>query len=339
MVKYKSGEAFIDCLYKELINSEEVKKAIERRGINPKSREEAIRYYMERMEQAHSTSRKIDILKRFYYRKYVIDHLPESYVELQWRIAREQGYGNVRITDDMKEEMLEDIQSEQRKSLDMWIEYLNDENAMYPMWFKYYAFQGMLKLGQFDKEKREFSRRTKDTASPFIEVNPEILGQMYTILSKLIGKEELTEEELTEEELKALESGDSFQRLYTSLLSQMEEKIAAGAKVLESAGGYSPTLGIIGAVLGLIQVMQNLSDPSKLGAGIAVAFVATIYGLFAANLVMIPLGTRIKFIYQDVFLYKNMIIEGVLSIQAGESPVLIERKLQSFIIDNKGAEK
>ena len=121
-------------------------------------------------------------------------------------------------------------------------------------------------------------------------------------------------------------------------VSQLEQYVHNAAKVFESFGGYSPTLGIIGAVMGLIQVMQNLSDPSKLGAGIAVAFVATIYGLFAANLVMIPLGTRIKFIYQNVFLYKEMIIEGVLSIQAGESPVLIERKLQSFILEEeKGA--
>ena len=118
-------------------------------------------------------------------------------------------------------------------------------------------------------------------------------------------------------------------------LTQLEAKVMNAAKVYESFGGYSPTLGIIGAVMGLIQVMQNLSDPSKLGAGIAVAFVATIYGLFAANLVMIPLGTRIKFIYQRVFLYKEMIIEGVLSIQAGESPVLIERKLRSFILEDK----
>ena len=117
-------------------------------------------------------------------------------------------------------------------------------------------------------------------------------------------------------------------------IEQLEQYINNASKVFESFGGYSPTLGIIGAVMGLIQVMQNLSDPSKLGAGIAVAFVATIYGLFAANLLMIPLSTRIKFIYQNVFLYKNMILEGTLSIQAGESPVLIERKLRSFILDN-----
>jgi chemotaxis protein MotA len=118
-------------------------------------------------------------------------------------------------------------------------------------------------------------------------------------------------------------------------LNQEEQAVHNAATVYESFGGYSPTLGIIGAVLGLIQVMQNLSDPSKLGAGIAVAFVATIYGLFVANLVMIPLGTRIKFIYQEVFLYKNMIVEGVLSIQAGESPVLIERKLRSFLLEGE----
>jgi len=118
-------------------------------------------------------------------------------------------------------------------------------------------------------------------------------------------------------------------------ISQLEQKIANGAKVYESFGGYAPTLGIIGAVMGLIQVMQNLSDPSKLGAGIAVAFVATIYGLFAANLIMIPCGTRIKLNYQIVFLAKEIILEGVLSIQAGESPALIERKLQTFLLKTK----
>lgn len=119
-------------------------------------------------------------------------------------------------------------------------------------------------------------------------------------------------------------------------LSQLEAKISAGAKVWESAGGYSPTLGIIGAVMGLIQVMQNLNDPSALGAGIAVAFVATIYGLFAANLYFIPLATRAKFKYQRIFTAKELMIEGVLAMQAGESPALIERKLSTYIlVENK----
>ena len=122
-------------------------------------------------------------------------------------------------------------------------------------------------------------------------------------------------------------------------LSQMQEKIAAGAKVLESAGGYSPTLGIIGAVLGLIQVMQNLSDPSKLGAGIAVAFVATIYGLVVANLFTIPYSTRAKRKYAHIFTSMELMIEGILSIQAGESPALIERKLECYIVDKKAKQQ
>ena len=93
--------------------------------------------------------------------------------------------------------------------------------------------------------------------------------------------------------------------------------------------------GIIGAVLGLIQVMQNLNDPSRLGAGIAVAFVATIYGLVIANLLCIPYSTRAKRKYAHIFTSMEVMIEGILSIQAGESPALIERKLECYIVDKK----
>lgn len=123
------------------------------------------------------------------------------------------------------------------------------------------------------------------------------------------------------------------QGMMENQIAQLEEKVSKGAKVYESAGAYSPTLGIIGAVLGLIQVMQNLSDPSKLGAGIAVAFVATIYGLFIANLVLLPISSRMKANFQEVFLAKEVMLEGILAIQAGESPALIERKLRSFILE------
>ena len=129
------------------------------------------------------------------------------------------------------------------------------------------------------------------------------------------------------------------QGMMENQIGQQEEKVERGSKVFESAGAYSPTLGIIGAVMGLIQVMQNLSDPSKLGAGIAVAFVATVYGLFAANLVLLPMSTRIKFNFKKVFLAKEIMLEGILAIQAGESPALIERKLYSFLIDREGVKK
>lgn len=116
-------------------------------------------------------------------------------------------------------------------------------------------------------------------------------------------------------------------------VGQLEEMEAGAAKVYESFGAYAPTIGIIGAVLGLIQVMKNLSDPSSLGAGIATAFVATIYGLVGANLVALPFGTKLKFKTKQVMLVKEMIIEGILSIQAGESPALIERKLRAFVFN------
>jgi len=218
MREYKSGESFVDSIYQELINSKEVKKAIERKGVNPKTREEYIKTYMERLEKAHSNERKIALLKSLYYKRYVIDHLPENYLKNEWKIARERGFGNVRITNEMKKEMLEKIQEEQKSSLDSWLTYLNSEDAMYPMWFKYYAFQGMLKLGKFDKETRKFTKRTKDTVSPFIDVNPEILGQMYTMIYKMINKKELTDNEIN-----ALNSGESFIKLYTYLLNQMND--------------------------------------------------------------------------------------------------------------------
>ena len=125
--------------------------------------------------------------------------------------------------------------------------------------------------------------------------------------------------------------------LMETQLSQMEASSTSDLKVWEAAGAYAPTFGIIGAVMGLINVMKNLADPSALGAGIAVAFVATIYGLIGANLVFIPISTKIKNKDHHVFLAKQMMIEGILSIQAGESPALIERKLQAFILENTEA--
>lgn len=123
--------------------------------------------------------------------------------------------------------------------------------------------------------------------------------------------------------------------LMETQLAQMEASSLSDCKVWEGAGAYAPTFGIIGAVMGLINVMRNLSDPSALGAGIAVAFVATIYGLIGANLVFIPISTKIKNKDHHMFIAKQMMIEGILSIQAGESPALIERKLQSFILEEE----
>jgi len=102
------------------------------------------------------------------------------------------------------------------------------------------------------------------------------------------------------------------------------------ADVLETAAGYTPTLGILGAVLGLIRVMQNLGDPSKLGTGIAVAFVATVYGVGAANLVLLPLATKLRGRARDEALHREIVIEGMVALQEGLNPRLIEQQLRSF---------
>lgn len=110
------------------------------------------------------------------------------------------------------------------------------------------------------------------------------------------------------------------------------EYAEAPADVLETAAGYTPTLGILGAVLGLIHVMQSLSDPSKLGSGIAVAFVATVYGVATANLVLLPLATKLRGAARRAALTRELIIEGMTAVQEGLNPRVIEQKLRGFLV-------
>jgi len=123
-------------------------------------------------------------------------------------------------------------------------------------------------------------------------------------------------------------------------LTCFEEHSKMSGEIFEAAGGFAPTIGIIGAVLGLIHVMENLSDSSKLGAGIAVAFVATIYGLMVANIFCIPVGTKLKHIVKSDVQQKEMVIEGLIAIQNGENPHFIEQKLRAYLHESaKGGEK
>lgn len=112
-----------------------------------------------------------------------------------------------------------------------------------------------------------------------------------------------------------------------------EEELNAGAKIWSDAGGYAPTIGILGAVLGLIHVMENLSDTSKLGAGIATAFVATVYGVGGANLILIPIGNRIKRKIREEMLVKEVIVQGAVGIVSGHTPYVIQEKLNSYLND------
>jgi chemotaxis protein MotA len=113
-----------------------------------------------------------------------------------------------------------------------------------------------------------------------------------------------------------------------------EDHTKHSVEFFEAAGGYAPTIGIIGAVLGLIHVMSNLSDTSKLGAGIAVAFVATIYGLMTANIICLPISSKLKIRMKEEMLRRIMILEGLIAIQNGENPHFIEQKLKAFVGDH-----
>lgn len=134
--------------------------------------------------------------------------------------------------------------------------------------------------------------------------------------------------------LQLLVDGAEPERLHDVLeveIAAFEQNMKMAARVWESAGGYAPTIGILGAVLGLIQVMENLSDPSKLGAGIAVAFVATIYGVGSANLIFLPISKKLMANISRMVAVREMFVDGLVGIANGDNPRIIESRLQGYI--------
>jgi chemotaxis protein MotA len=153
----------------------------------------------------------------------------------------------------------------------------------------------------------------------------------------LLALENITnqvKDEFTRKGLQLLVDGAEPERLREVLeveIDTYEQELKLSARVWEAAGGYSPTIGILGAVLGLIHVMENLSDPSKLGAGIAVAFVATIYGVGLANLVFLPMANKLKAHINRLVAQRELIVDGLLGIANGDNPRIIESRLQGYI--------
>ncbi len=128
-----------------------------------------------------------------------------------------------------------------------------------------------------------------------------------------------------------------LRRIFEEEIAVSERRKMAAAKVWSDAGGFAPTIGIIGAVLGLISVMANITDTSMLGQGIAVAFVATIYGVGSANLVFLPIANKLKSLIRFRAETEHMILEGALSVIGGMNPYLIEQKMRAFTGEVKGA--
>ena len=153
----------------------------------------------------------------------------------------------------------------------------------------------------------------------------------------LLGLEKISETEpdlFSRKGLQLLVDGnepDDVRKTMELEIIVQEERDLQAAKVYEGMGGYSPTIGIIGAVMGLIHVMGNLSDPSKLGSGIAVAFVATIYGVGIANLFLLPAANKLKSIVRERSRYQDMLTEGLIAIAEGENPQVIALRLEAFL--------
>jgi chemotaxis protein MotA len=124
---------------------------------------------------------------------------------------------------------------------------------------------------------------------------------------------------------------DDIRRLLEADIDIEQERNEHAARVFEAMGGYSPTIGIIGAVIGLIQAMFHLEEPGTLGAGIAIAFVATIYGVGFANLLYLPIANRLRAFHYHYGLYQEMTLEGLLAIAHGENGQQVERRLRAYL--------
>jgi chemotaxis protein MotA len=153
----------------------------------------------------------------------------------------------------------------------------------------------------------------------------------------LLGLESAVEGEADDFIKKGLQSlvdggePEAIRNLLEVELETREHFDTAAAKVFEGMGIYAPTLGIIGAVMGLMAVMQNLSDPSKLGPGIAAAFIATLYGIGLANLFFLPMASKLKSVIHAQTQVRQMTIEGIIAIAQGENPRNIESKLNGYL--------
>ena len=168
-------------------------------------------------------------------------------------------------------------------------------------------------------------------------INRVIGWSMTARKDGLLGLESVAEAEMdlyAQKGLQLLVDGMESEGIRSILevdLYTQEDRDLQAAKFYECMGGYAPTIGIIGAVMGLIHVMGNLADPSQLGSGIAVAFVATIYGIGSANLLFLPTASKLKGSVMRQSRYRELLLEGILSIAEGENPRSIELKLQGFM--------
>ena len=210
----------ISKVYTNLHNSDRVLRAS---NVSDKKRERLLKYF-ERLEELHnrvSETRSVNgekLLKSFYYDLYVIkpENIPDAYFQNQVRLARERGYGNIKLTEEDKRRMTEEVIDDQKKSLDKWIEYFlyDEESKSYEIWEKYWVFQGLQNLGKYDKENGKFSKRDKSTVYPFPPVEREYI---FTTLKLM---EDFLKDKKGEEDIKQALSTGNFKLLYEYVIKQ-----------------------------------------------------------------------------------------------------------------------
>ena len=210
----------ISKMYKDLHNSERVMHISKE---SDKKRERLLNYF-NRLEEIHKrvaeSKNKSDekLLKGFYYDLYVIkpEDIPESYFQNQVKLARERGYGNIKLTNEDRKRMTDQVIEDQKHSLDKWIEYFlyDEESKSYEMWEKYWVFQGLQSLGKYDKETYKFSKRDKTTVYPFPPVEREFI---FTTLHLM---EDYIKDKKGDEEIKSALSSGNFKMLYEYVIKQ-----------------------------------------------------------------------------------------------------------------------
>jgi hypothetical protein len=223
---------------RELQRSPEVDRAVVRiQGHTgekvPNDPAKRIEAYMDRLEKVFLNPdervrrRNLEMLRDKIYDALIItrENFPESYFELQKRVAREQGHGDVEITPEMREQMMDVAIQDQRASLDAWIDYLTSNDAVYPAWFKYYVWTQITKLSQFDKERGEFKKRTASTVAPFPDIYREPLAQIADLYERV--KDDNKDSEARREFDK------KFPSLYAELIQKTLEQQAEGKEEIK----------------------------------------------------------------------------------------------------------
>lgn len=218
-----SGGEYLGEKYPDLKTS----KLVELSNEFSESKECGIDNWLESIEKFHkrhrNNSEEMNYIRNAFRDEYVInpENIPESYFRNQQRLAREQGHGDIEITPEEKKRLAEVIINDQKSTLDNWVNYFTSSDAdSYPMWAKYWAFRSMLKLSSFDKEKKSFGTRRKDTVAPFPDLNREALAYVIDIINKKANKENIPNQE-GNTELEKLIQGENFGKLYAYAIEKV----------------------------------------------------------------------------------------------------------------------